>query len=94
MGLAQLEWHQQSEQRPRYTAWVARVETPSTVNPDVKRYRRYAHINMLPWHVEHKKGKHVVDLLDAFKAAEQYYWFDSIEDAKLFVEAIFALDND
>ena len=94
MGLAQLEWYQQSEQRPGYTSWVARIETPSTVNPDLKRYLRYAHINMLPWHTKHKRGKHVVDLLDMHKAEEQLYWFDSIEDAKLFVEAIFALDND
>ena len=83
MGLKQLEWHEQKN-----NGWVARIDYGN------KRFCRYAHVNILPWHTRHKKGKHSVDLLDAFKADEQYYWFDSIEAAKLYVEAIFALGND
>ena len=91
MGLdrGELEWRQQSEQRPGYPSWVARVAKPFDTNPARTKYLRYAQINMLPWHAPHKKGKHVVELLDT-----EILWFDSIEAAKLHVEAVFALDND
>jgi hypothetical protein len=86
-----LEWHLQSEIND---SWVARIAKPYDTAPDKVKYRRFAHVNILPWHTRHKKGKHSVDLLDAFKADEQYYWFDSLDEAKRFVEAIYALTTD
>ena len=52
---------------------------------------RYAHVNIYPWPIKRIKDKVFVDMQ---RGAPNHSWHDSIEAAKLHVEAIFALDND
>jgi hypothetical protein len=80
MGLRQLEWHEQKN-----NGWVARVKYSND------KYRRYGHVNIVPLGVK-IRGEVFVELLGYEHNYEQS-WHDSIEAAKLHVEAIFALDN-
>jgi hypothetical protein len=74
--------------------WVVRVATPYDTNPGRVKYRRFAHIDILPDWAQRVKGKHYVELIDTYHGTTAGSWHDSIEAAKLYVEAIFALDND
>lgn len=92
MGLKQLEWHE-----GKNGAWVARVAIAFDTNPARTKYRRFADVNCFDWvgylpRRQHK-GKVPVLFTPAHYGPETH-WFDSIEAAKLHVEAIFALDND
>lgn len=89
MGLKgyQLVWHRHGE------GWVARAELPNldTVPSRGKmRTYRFANVNIRPWHLDHRHGKVYVDV----SYTMQTHWADSIDDAKIWVEAVFALDND
>ena len=91
MGLKQLEWHE-----GKNGAWVARIAIPYDTNAERTKYRRYADVNSFDWvgyrAIKEHKGKIPVILAPAAYGAEPT-WHDSIEAAKLYVEAIFALDN-
>jgi hypothetical protein len=54
--------------------------------------RRYAHVNIHPSHIPRREGKVLVE----FQTRNNHdkSWHDSIDAGKLYVEAIFALDND
>ncbi len=97
MGLATLEWQQQQCRHTGRMGWVVRVATPHYPEPGKSaegvRYRRFAHIDILPDWARRIKGKHYVELIDAIRGTTETTWHDSIEDAKLYVEAMFALDN-
>ena len=80
MGLKQLEWHEN-----RAAQWIARIRHSND------KYRRFAHVNIEPYYVNHVPNKVLVHMMDG---PTDYSWHDSIEAAKLHVEAIFALDND
>lgn len=83
MGLKQLEWHEQ-----KHNGWVARIKY------DNDKYRRFAHVNMYDWYVK-RNGRGVVPVQFQFhKQGYDVTWHDDIDSAKLYVEAIFALDND
>lgn len=82
MGLKQLEWHEHNA-----GGWVARIKYSND------KYRRYAHVNIFDWAVKHK-GHMVPAQFQFYKQGYDVTWHDSIEAAKLYVEAIFALDND
>jgi hypothetical protein len=86
MGLEryQLEWHQHRE------GWVARAESVEKRNGVPRTTMRYAHVNIYPWPIKRIKDKVFVDMQ---RGAPNHSWHDSIEAAKLHVEAIFALDN-
>lgn len=90
MGLLadyQLVWHPHGD-----GGWVARAELRSdpTDNTKVRTYR-FAHVNIVPWHIDHKHGKVYADV--SWTPVRTTHWLDSIEDAKLWVEAIFALEQ-
>ena len=91
MGLRKLEWHE-----GKRSAWTARAVVETDANGSFK-YRRYADVNSFDWvgYVtrQRQKGKVPVVFSPAHYGVEPT-WHDSIEDAKLYVEAIFALDND
>ncbi len=91
MGLRQLEWHE-----GKRSAWTARAVVTTDANGSFK-YRRYADVNSFDWvgYVtrQRQKGKVPVVFSPAHYGVEPT-WHDSIEAAKLHVEAIFALDND
>lgn len=93
MGLEHgvLEWH------PHKDGWVARVVIPYATNPSKFKYRRYAHVNIFDWIGEIKrrqyKNKVPVEFQNNLYDAE-LSWHDSIEAAKLHVEAMFALTDD
>ena len=83
MGLKQLEWHEQ-----KHNGWVARIDYGN------KRFYRYAHVNIYDWDVK-RNGRGVVPVQFQFhKQGYDVTWHDDIDSAKLYVEAIFALDND
>jgi len=86
MGLKQLEWHQGNR-----GAWTARI------NYGNQKYRRFADVNAISWtvHTARRSRKGEVPVEFALMAhVEEVTWHDSIEAAKLYVEAIFALNND
>ena len=80
MGLKELEWHEQKN-----NGWVARIKYSND------KYRRHAHVNIVPLGVK-VRGKVFVELL-GYEHNYAQSWHDSIEAAKLHVEAIFALDD-
>lgn len=92
MGLAKLEWHPYSG-----GGWVARIAIEYATNPSRFKYRRYAHVNIFDWIGGIKRRQHKgmvpVEFQNNLHDAE-LSWHDSVEAAKLHVEAIFALDND
>jgi hypothetical protein len=83
MGLRQLEWHE-----GKNGAWVARAVYNN------KKYRRVADVNATSWSTWPVKNPGKVPVEFSLMAhVEKVTWHDSIEAAKLYVEAIFALDN-
>ena len=86
MGLKQLEWHEGNR-----GMWTARVAYGN------QKYRRFADVNSFEWvgyaTRQKQKGK-VPVMFTPVKYGQDVIWHDSIEAAKLHVEAIFALDND
>ena len=88
MGLTRLEWHE-----GKNGAWVARVAIHR--DDSETRYGRFADVNLLDWvgyiTRQQHKGKVPVLFTPVHYGAETI-WFDSIEAAKLHVEAVFALD--
>ena len=91
MGLRRLEWHE-----GKNGAWVARIAIPYDTNPEKLKYQRFADVNIFDWigYIPRKqhKGKVPVLFTPVHYGAETQ-WYDSIEAAKLHVEAVFALDN-
>jgi hypothetical protein len=86
MGLKTLEWHEQKN-----NGWVARtVETYFEGRSNPMTFR-YAHVNIHPFHIPRREGKVLVE----FQTRNNHdkSWHDSIDAGKLYVEAIFALDN-
>jgi hypothetical protein len=83
MGLRQLEWHE-----GKNGAWVARVKYSND------KYRRFAHVNIYEWDVKRNGRRAVPVQFQFYTHGYEVTWHDSIEAAKLHVEAIFALDND
>jgi hypothetical protein len=85
MGLRQLEWHE-----GKHGAWVARVVLSNG------KYRRFADVNSFDWvgyaTRNMRKGK-VPVMFTPVHYGQDVEWHDSIEAAKLYVEAIFALDD-
>lgn len=90
MGLSQLEWHAQKD-----GGWVARVAIPYDTNDERVKYRRFAHVNVFDWvgylPRQANKGKVPLQFQQA-KYGPELIWFDSVEAAKVYAEAIFALD--
>jgi hypothetical protein len=90
MGLRQLEWHE-----GKNDTWVARVAV-AIDNTGRFKYRRVAAVNLFVWignrAIKEHKGKIPVVFAPAAYGAEPT-WHDSIEAAKLYVEAILALDD-
>jgi hypothetical protein len=91
VGLRQLEWYE-----GKHGAWTARLQITTDANGSFK-YRRFADVNSFDWvgyiAIKVHKGKVPVMFTPVHYGAETT-WHDSIEAAKLYVEAIFALDND
>jgi hypothetical protein len=91
MGLKQLEWHEQKN-----NGWVARTVEPLSDGRSQPITRRYAHVNIVPLGL--KRVKQVQDkvFVEFMSYSDNYAqsWHDSIDAGKLYVEAIFALDND
>ena len=90
MGLRQLEWHE-----GKHGAWTARVHITTDANGSYK-YRRYADVNVRAWiglntQIKHRNKIPVQFMPD--NIGNEVTWHDSIEAAKLHVEAIFALDD-
>ncbi len=90
MGLRQLEWI------PHKQGWIARLAFERESSPVL---RRFAHVNIVAWDMSAEQKKRPKNTLVEFiypygPRGEKFHWRDSIEDAKLFVEAICALDND
>lgn len=79
-----LVWHQHGD------GFVARAELRTTINGAAKTYR-FAHVNIEPWHIDREHGKVYADV--SWTPVRTTHWLDSIEDAKLWVEAIFALEQ-
>jgi hypothetical protein len=97
MGLKTLEWHQQQCRHTGRMGWVVRVAIPYNTEPGKSdgrvKYRRFAHVDILPDWAQRVKGKVPVQFQPPMRGNE-LTWHDSIEAAKLHVEAVFALDND
>jgi len=75
--------------------WVARAELrdPDATAPrrgSMKTYR-FAHVNIVPWHIDRRHGKVYADV--SWTPVRTTHWLDSIDDAKLWVEAIYALEQ-
>jgi hypothetical protein len=89
MGLEryQLEWYGQKN-----NGWVARTVETYFEGRSKPLTFRYAHVNIYPWHIKRIKGKVFVEFM-SYSDNYAQSWHDSIEAAKLYVEAIFALDN-
>lgn len=91
MGLAKLEWHKQSA-----GGWVVRVAIPFDTAPGRDegrvRYRRFAHVGILPTWMKSIKGKCYVEMFNVSHHVTEGHWHNSIEDARLHVEALFALE--
>ena len=84
MGLAILEWHEHNA-----GGWVARIKYSND------KYRRYAHVNIYDWDVKCSRQTNAVPVqFQFYKQGYDVTWHDSVDSAKLHVEAIFALDND
>jgi malate synthase len=85
MGLKTLEWHE-----GKNGAWVARAVFNN------KKYRRVADVNARDWIGPNTQLKHrnkIPVQLMPDNIGNEITWHDSIEAAKLYVEAIFALDD-
>ena len=87
MGLRnfQLVWHQMGND-----GWLARLEHWEEDTGKIRTTYRYAHVNVYPWHIKRIKGKVLVDMQ---RGQPEHTWHNSIEDAKLHVEALYALTD-
>jgi hypothetical protein len=85
MGLKNYElvWHPQSGA----DEWVARLEAKS------EEYRpyslRFAHVGIHDWANKRVKNKVFADIV--FTRPSEHHYADSVEDAKIWVEAMYAL---
>jgi hypothetical protein len=86
MGLRQLEWVAHGSNR-----WIARIVETYFDGRSKPMTLRYAHVNIHPFHIPRREGKVFVEFQT--RNNKDRSWHDSIEAAKLYVEAIFALDN-
>ena len=84
MGLRQLEWHAHAN------GWVARVVSYVSVTDTHPVYMRFAHVNIYPFHIRRRPDQVFVEF-QFYKQNYEQSWHDSIEAAKLHVEAVFAL---
>jgi hypothetical protein len=83
-----LVWHAHDD------GWVARAELrdeKAVANLGKLRTYRFAHINIVPWHIDRVHGKVYADV--SWTPVRTTHWLDSIDDAKLWVEAIYALEQ-
>ncbi len=90
MGLRQLEWHE-----GKHGSWVARVHIATDANGSFK-YRRFADVNSYDWigYIQQYRFRNKIPVVISPAAyGVEPTWHDSIEAAKLYVEAIFALDD-
>lgn len=85
MGLARLEWHTLKDD-----GLLARVAMPYDTNPDKTKYHRFAHVNVYD-ELSRRKGKVLVHFRP-YQVGREIIWFNSLEAAKLHVEALFALE--
>lgn len=87
MGLdkGRLEWlpHKHDGQ------WIVRI---SNKNGDSLVTRRFAHVNVLPLGVRMQPDKVFVECYP-YTQLYQQHWCDSVEEAKILIEAIFALED-
>ena len=85
MGLTayNLVWHQHG------SGWVARAELRDTATTKQRTFR-FAHVDIYPWHIKRQKGRVYVEVT---ARVQQAHWADSVDDAKLWVEALFALEQ-
>lgn len=85
MGLEHgiLEWHRHGE------GWVARIAIPYDTAPDRIKYRRYGHVGIYDLLDERVAGK----ILARVTNPNNECYLDSVEAAKLWIEANFALDR-
>jgi hypothetical protein len=82
-----LVWHPHGD-----GGWVARAELRDGAPSRGKMLTyRFAHVNIEPWHIDHKHGKVYADV--SWTPVRTTHWLDSIEDAKLWVEALYALEQ-
>lgn len=95
MGLKTLEWHRQQCQHTGRMGWVASIATHPTSGPRSRGgYRRFANVDILPDWVPRVKDKCYVQILNYWGAELESGWHDSVDAAILYVEALFALDED
>lgn len=91
MGLLadyELVWH------PHDDGWIARAEwrgKASAPRRGTMLTYRFAHVNIQPWYVDGRHDKVYADV--SWTPVRTTHWLDSIEDAKIWVEAIFALEQ-
>ena len=70
-------------------AFIGRIVMPYSDGSRVSKTRRFAHINIFPWNVK-KRGNVFLHYQD-YKQNHDELWFDTIDEAKLHAEAVFAL---
>lgn len=87
LGHGVLEWHEQND-----GGWVARAAFRYDTNPDRVKYRRVAHVNIFG-HAVRRTARSTVPVVYRPYSDNTLSWHDSIEAAKLYVEAMFALDD-
>lgn len=86
MGLRQLEWHAHGKD-----GWLARTVQSYFDGKSKPMTLRYAHVNIYSFSIPRRKGKVLVEF-QTYNNQDKS-WHDSIEAAKLHVEAIFALED-
>ena len=84
MGLSRLEWHEHAG------GLIARVVSYVSDTDTHPAYMRFAHVNIYPHHIRRRHGQVFVEF-QFYKQNYEQSWHDSIEAAKLHVEAVFAL---
>lgn len=98
MGLTteqpKLEWHLNA--KTKYTEegqqvvesfWVARIRIKYDTNPERYKFRRFADVEFEGFAAH--EGKPVSAVIDGVPGVS---WFNTVEQAKIHVEALFALD--
>lgn len=90
MGLTgyQLVWHQHGD---GYIARAELIDEKAVRSLGRMKTYRFAHVNIIPWQIDNRHGKVYADV--SWTPVRTTHWLDSIEDAKLWVEAVFALEN-
>jgi len=88
MGLLadyELVWHRHGD------GFVARAELRDGAESTKTRTYRFAHVNIHPWYIDRRHSKVYADV--SWTPVRTTHWLDSIEDAKLWVEALYALEQ-